>query len=93
MADTTILLAGLEEYCRRLEQHMSRLEQEYHDLDKRWQTFSRAYEGNAAEQFRTGWRRTGEGFSVYLEQSRKILHILEQRINALREANRAEGYM
>lgn len=93
MADTTILLTGLEEYHRRLELHMSQMEQEYRDLDKRWQAFSRVYEGNAAEQFRTGWRRTGEGFSVYVEQSRNIMRILEERIDSLRAANRTEGYI
>ena len=92
MADTTILLAGLEEYHRRLELHVSKMEQEYQVLDKRWQAFSRVYEGNAAEQFRSGWRRTGEGFTVYIEQSRKILRILEERIHSLREANKAEGH-
>lgn len=93
MANTTILLAGLEEYHRRLEQHVSQMEQEYQALDKRWQAFSAVYEGNAATQFRTGWRRTGEGFHVYVEQSQRIMRVLEERIAALREANRAEGYM
>jgi uncharacterized protein YukE len=93
MANSTILLAGLEEYHRRMEQHMSRLEQEYQELDKRWQAFSGVYEGNAAEQFRAGWRRTGDGFRVYVEQSQRIMRVLEGRIAALREANRAEGYM
>jgi len=93
MADSTILLAGLEEYHRRLEQHVSKLEQEYQELNKRWQAFNGVYEGNAAEQFRTGWRRTSDGFRIYVEQSQRIMRVLEERITALRNANRAEGYM
>jgi uncharacterized protein YukE len=93
MADSTILLAGLVEYHRRLEQHVIRLEQEYQELDKRWQAFSKVYEGDAAEQFRAGWRRTGDGFRVYVEQSRRIMKVLEERIESLREVNRAEGYL
>lgn len=93
MADTTRLLNGLEEYHRRLEQHISQMEQEYQNLDKRWQAFSAVYEGNAAEQFRAGWRKTGEGFRVYIEQGRRIMRILEGRIASLRQANRADGRM
>ncbi|MFL5659451.1 MAG: WXG100 family type VII secretion target [Ktedonobacteraceae bacterium] len=93
VVNSAVLLTGLEEYHRRLREHISQMEQQYQQLEKRWQAFSAVYEGNAAEQFRTGWRRTTEGFRGYVDQGHNIMKVLEERIEALREANRAEGYM
>ncbi len=91
VVNTTILLTGLEEYHKRLTLHVQQLEQEYQQLEQRWLAFSAVYEGNAAEQFRAGWRRTVDGFRTYLEQTQHISKVLEERITALREVNRAEG--
>jgi uncharacterized protein YukE len=90
-ANATVLLAGLEEYHKRLTRHIAQMEQEYQQLERRWQSFSAVYEGNAAEQFRAGWRRTAEGFRGYVDEGRGILRVLDERIDSLRQVDRTEG--
>lgn len=87
VVNTSVLLAGLEEYHKRLTLHVEQLEQEYQQLERRWVAFSAVYEGNAADQFRAGWRRTVDGFRTYVDQSQHISKVLEERIIALREVN------
>lgn len=91
--NTAVLLAGLEEYHKQLTKHISQMEQEYQQLERQWLAFSRVYEGNAAEQFRSGWKRTTDGFRVYVDEGRSISKVLQERIDSLREVNRAEGYI
>jgi uncharacterized protein YukE len=89
--DSRILLRGLEEYNRVLEQHSSMLKMEFDHLDSRWQQFSSVYEGEAADQFRAGWIRTTQNFQEYIEQTERIRGLLRERIDALRDADRAES--
>lgn len=91
MADTRILLAGLEEYHRVLGSHLSKLTAEFQQLDSTWRQFSAVYEGDAADQFREGWIRTTQRFQEYIEQTQKISAVLDERIEHLRAANRTEG--
>lgn len=90
MADTRVLVAGLEEYHRVLGQHASRLSSEFQSLSSVWQHFAAVYEGDAADQFKGGWIRTTSMFDEYLEQTHRIGEVLSARIEALREANRTE---
>jgi len=91
MADTRILLSGLEEYHRVLGQHVSELMGEFQGLSGRWQQFSAVYDGNAADQFREGWTRTSQRFDEYIEQTRQISAMLGDRIEDLRDADRTMG--
>lgn len=91
MADSRILLAGLEEYHRALELHFSRLKAEYDHLDNTWRQFCGVYEGDAADQFRAGWVQTSQRFQEYIHHTGLISGILKERIEYLREANRQEG--
>lgn len=91
MADSTILLRGLEEYSRVLEYHSLMLKTEFDHVDSRWQGFSSVYEGEAADQFRAGWMRTTQNFQEYIEQTERIRLLLRERIDALRDADRAEA--
>ncbi|MBK9926324.1 MAG: WXG100 family type VII secretion target [Anaerolineales bacterium] len=91
MADTRVLLSGLEEYHRVLGMHLSKLTAEFQQLDNTWRNFSAVYEGEAADQFREGWIRTTQRFQEYIEQTQKISMVLNERIEHLREANRSEG--
>lgn len=91
MADTRILLAGLEEYHRVLGHHVSQLSSEFQTLAGIWSRFDTVYEGEAANQFKAGWRRTTQMFQEYLEQTHQISAMLDERIDALRETNRTEG--
>ncbi len=89
--DMRVLLKGLEEYSRVLEKHSSLLKLEYNDLDTQWRKLSSVYEGDAADQFRAGWIRTSQNFQDYMRETERIRRILEERIEALREANKTEG--
>jgi uncharacterized protein YukE len=89
--DARVLLQGLEEYYRALARHSIYLKLEYNHLDARWQQFSSIYEGDAADQFRAGWSRTHQNFSEYMEQTERISKVLEERIEALREADKTES--
>ena len=91
VADTRILLAGLEEYHRVLGRHVSQLSSEFQGLSSVWQRFAAVYEGDAADQFKHGWIRTTAMFQEYLEQTHQISGMLDERIDALRQANRTEG--
>jgi len=91
VADTRLLLAGLKEYRHQLIQHLSRLRTEYSSLDNGWRAFSAAYDGDAADQFREGWLRTARRFEEYIDNSLRIMQILDERIQALEDANRRDG--
>jgi hypothetical protein len=89
--DTRQLLAGLIEYRAALERHVQGLRQEYDGLDLRWRSFGAVYEGDAADQFKYGWDRTTSRFRYYLERTTAIARVLDERIEALREANQQES--
>jgi len=90
MGDSRILLAGLEEYRRVLEKHLSQLTAEYQQLDNSWQKFSAVSEGDYADQFRGGWLRTTQRFQEYIQQTQRIITVLDERIEQLQRVNRAE---
>lgn len=89
--DTSLLLRGLEEYRAALNIHVQAVSQEYSQLDMRWNAFDRVYDGDAAREFRAHWLRTKQRFEEYIEAARKIGLLLDERIEALRIANRAGG--
>lgn len=91
MADSRILLAGLEEYHRELERHLSQLTAEYQQVDLTWRQFNAAAEGDYADQFRAGWVRTTQRFQEYMEQTQKMLAFLDERIEHLRYLNKSES--
>lgn len=91
MVDSRALLTGLEEYRRVLERHLSQLNSEYQQLYSNWQQFNAVSEGDYADQFRAGWSRTSQRFQDYIDQTRKISAVLDERIEYLRRVNQSEG--
>lgn len=91
MANTKILLRGLEEYHKTLTQHLRQLQQEFSSMESQWRAFSAVYEGDAADQFRSHWQRTTARFQEYIDQGQSIAKVLDERIIALRAANKQEG--
>lgn len=91
MADTRLLLQGLEEYHASLNRHIIELRTEYQQLEARWYAFSAEYEGESADQFRAGWERTAERFREYIERTSNIAAVLSERIEHLRAVNQAES--
>jgi hypothetical protein len=91
VADSRILLAGLEEYHRVLGLHLSKLTAEFQQLDSTWRQFNAVSEGDYADQFRAGWVRTSQRFQEYIEQTQKISAVLDERIEHLRNLDQTEG--
>jgi uncharacterized protein YukE len=91
VTDARVLLQGLQEYNRALDRHSGMLKLRFHYLDSHWLQFSSVYEGDAADQFRAGWTRTNHSFMEYIEQTDRIQKVLEERIEALREADKTES--
>jgi len=91
VADSRILLAGLEEYHRVLGKHLSQLTAEYQQLDNTWHQLDAVFEGDYADQLREGWIRTSQRFQEYIEQTQKISAVLDERIEHLRKLNQTEG--
>lgn len=48
-------------------------------------------EGDYADQFRAGWSRTSQRFQEYIDQTKKISAVLDERIEHLRRINQSEG--
>jgi uncharacterized protein YukE len=86
--NTSLLLQGLEEYRAALENHRHVVAQEYAQLNDRWVSFYHVYEGKAADEFKAHWLRTQQRFEEYIEAARRIGDILDERIDALRQADR-----
>ncbi len=93
MADTRLLLQGLEEYRAGLRRLLIETRTDFDQLQERWRLFSAVYEGDSADQFRAHWQRTAASFEEYVERSEAIAAILDERIEHLREVNRVESGM
>lgn len=89
MADR--LLTGLIEYRDTLTKHVQQLEQEFDSLNREWMRFDAIYEGDAAHEFKNLWMRTATNFREYVDRSRRILAVLEERIIFLQEADRSSS--
>jgi len=53
--------------------------------------FRAVYDGDAAQEFHSGWAKTEVRFREYMYRLQKINKLLEERIAALEEANRTGG--
>lgn len=91
MADTRALLIGLTEYRDSQRRHLVQARTDFEALERRWYSFSAVYDGDGADQFRAHWGRTVAQFQEYVERTEKILLVLDERIEHLREVNKTES--
>ena len=91
MANTRYLLNVLRAYKASIEKHQYRLRNEFEGLTTRWRVFRAVYDGDAAQEFHSGWAKTEVRFREYMYRLQKINKLLEERIAALEEANRTGG--
>ena len=91
MADTRLLLQGLEEYRISMRRHLIEVRTEFSQLQRQWHVFSTVYEGDSADQFRAHWVRTAARFEEYVTRGDAIAAILDERIEFLRATNRTEA--
>jgi hypothetical protein len=91
MADTRSLLAGLEAYHRTVERHAASLHEDFTEVSRYWMVLNECFAGNAADEFRPIWENTSQRFQEYVEHTTAVLRALSERIESLREADRAIG--
>ncbi len=91
MADMRVLLTGLTDYQNSLGYHLNQVRDEFQQLESRWNALNVVYEGTAADEFRSFWLVTISNFNNYIDQTQQISSILQDRIDALNEADRAVG--
>jgi len=91
MLDQRTLLAGLEAYKETLERHVATLHQDFEEVRHGWANLDECFAGNAADEFRPIWETASERFREYVEHTSAILRVLGDRIEKLREADRATG--
>lgn len=78
-----VLLPRLGFYRDTLKVQVTRMRQEYALATQRWNAFSAVYEGVAADEFRAGWNNTCKKFDEYIEQTDRILIVLDEAIKNL----------
>ena len=91
MADVTQLVNALERYSRELERHNAKVAEAYGRLERSLQKLGRVYEGTAAREFQSHWLRTKRGLTEYNRGSHNISRLLDERLAALKAADRPEG--
>ncbi len=91
MADVTQLVRSLESYSRELERHNAKVASAYHDLERSLNKLRGVYEGVAAREFQSHWLRTKSGLAEYNRGAESISRLLNERLGALKAADRTEG--
>jgi uncharacterized protein YukE len=91
MADLARLIRVLDSYSGQLERHNAEIGKAYQQLEHSLSVLSSVYEGVAATEFKNHWARTRQGLKEYNDGVRSIRLVLEERLAALKEADRPDG--
>jgi WXG100 family type VII secretion target len=91
MADVTQLIRALESYSRELERHNAKVSRAYQDLERSLNKLRGVYEGVAAREFQSHWQKTKAGLAEYNRGAQSISHLLNERLAALKAADRTDG--
>jgi uncharacterized protein YukE len=91
MIDQRTLLARLDEYHGSMNRHLLLVREEFERVSTAWAELERCYAGDAADEFKPIWGSASQRFREYDEQTGAIMAALRERIESLREANRAVG--
>lgn len=86
-----VLLSGLQDYRDGLSSHVKMIGQAFQTLEGRWHALSAVYEGTGADEFKTHWHNTIASFNDYINRAQQITAVLQERIGALEDADRAGG--
>lgn len=92
MHDQRLLLAGLTNYRDSLDKHLVSLQDEFARIRTAWYTLREVFHGNAADEFEPVWQGTLTAFQHYQEDGQRIRHVLAQRIDALQDFEKTEGF-
>ena len=87
-ANVTELVRRLTRYLEALERHNLAIQRAYESAMESLAHLRKVYAGAAADDFMSHWERTSEALDRYMQGSRSIKAVLEERLSALREADR-----
>ena len=85
MADQSNLLLDLQEYRAALAKHLNQFQGSLPELNKRWYALNSVYEGDAAEEFKSNWKRTAEWLQNHVHEVENMLVVLDEHIQALQQ--------
>lgn len=86
--DVTVLVTRLTHYLETLDRHNRSIQQAYDRACESLANLQRVWGGEAARDFYAHFGSTTEALERYLEGSKGIRAVLEERLAALREADR-----
>lgn len=86
--DVTVLIQRLTSYSEALERHNVAIQRAYDQAQESLSHLRQIYAGAAAADFMAHWDRTTEALEQYLRGARGIKATLDERLVALREADR-----
>lgn len=75
-----LLREGLKDYIDSLSAHNKTLNEDFKELSVHFAAVQQAYEGHAAEAFKTSWITTARWFEQYIDQTVTLIHFLEERV-------------
>jgi uncharacterized protein YukE len=84
------LIAGLEDYLEGLRKHRKVLQSVRESTGRKYRALNAVWGGKAARSLHAQWSRTGAWFEDYLTRTNRLAKLLEERIEALRKANKEE---
>lgn len=90
-ANVTLLVNRLAHYLETLDRHNAAIQQAYDHACESLANLQRVWGGEAAQDFYTRFGSTTEAMERYLEGSRRVREVLEQRLSTLRQADRPVG--
>lgn len=85
--NVTLLLARLNSYAEALQRHNVAVTRAYENALESLTHLRQVYAGAAADDFMAHWDRTTAALEHYVEGSRRLSEILEERIATLRKAD------
>lgn len=91
MADMTRLLRALQSYAAELDKHNARVSAAFTQLERSRSRLNTYYEGAGAKDFKAHFARTERGLHEYVNGTRAIKKVLQERIDRLTEADRPGG--
>lgn len=86
--DVTELIRRLRRHCEVLDRHNAEVQRAYEKALESLAHLRRVWAGAAADDFMSHWARTTEAFEHYMEGSRRIKALLEERLTTLSAADR-----
>ena len=91
-ADVTLLVHRLTHYLETLDRHNVAIQQAYDQACDSLANLRRMWGGEAAQEFYTRFGSSIQAMERYLDGSRQIREVLEERLAALRQADRPGAY-